>query len=256
MFYVIKNGYVIIVPMSKILEVKNLNVVLGGVKVLDNVSFDVDEGDVIAIIGPNGAGKTVLYKTLLGLLPYAGEIKWQPGLRIGYVPQRFDIETDIPMTVEEFLKLRGGKEITEKRINEALDYVQLPKEILKSGLGEISVGQRQRILVSWAILGIPNVLLFDEPTADIDIRGQESIYHALHRLHAKLGLTILLISHDLNVVYRHAKEVLCLNRRKLCFGSPKEILDPKHIMELYGEERHFYLHHDHETHPEKNHEHQ
>lgn len=229
-------NYAIIDLMSKILEVKNLNVVLGGVKVLDDLSFDVDERDILAIIGPNGAGKTVLFKTLLGLLPYTGEIKWRPDLKIGYVPQRFDIETDIPMTVEEFLKLRGGKEITRGKINESLEYIQLPQAILHSSLGEISVGQRQRILVSWAMLGNPKVLLFDEPTADIDIRGQESIYHALHRLHHKLGLTIILISHDLNVVSRHSKEVLGLNRRKLFFGSTKEVLSAEKLMELYGGE--------------------
>lgn len=237
---------VIMIAMSKILEVKNLNVTLGGVKVLDEVSFEVGEQDVIAIIGPNGAGKTVLFKALLGLLPYEGEIKWRPNLRIGYVPQRFDIETDIPMTVGEFLKLRGGKEVTAKKIAKVLDHVQLRPEILDAGLGEISVGQRQRVLISWAMLGNPQVLLFDEPTADIDIRGQESIYHAIHRLHEKFGLSVLLISHDLNIVYRHAKTVLCLNRQKLCFGPPLKILSPEMIAELYGGERHFYHHHEHE----------
>lgn len=229
--------------MGKILEVKNLDVVLGGVKVLDDLNFEVDQGDVLSIIGPNGAGKTVLFKALLGLLPYSGEIKWRPGLRIGYVPQRFDIETDIPMTVEEFLKLRGDKGITRQKIKEVLEYIQLPKEILKVGLGEISVGQRQRILVSWALLGNPDVLLFDEPTADIDIRGQESIYHAIHRLHDKLGMTVILISHDLNIVYRHSRKVLCLNRRKIYMGTPKEVLKTERIEALYGGERHLYEHH-------------
>jgi len=225
----------------KILEVKNLYIEIDGVTVLENISFDVEKGSVLAIIGPNGAGKTMLLKSLIGLQPYKGEIKWSSGIKIGYVPQRMDIETDVPLTVKEFFQLKGHS-IKSDKIKEALDYVQLPESILKSGFGEISIGQRQRVLVAWAVLGGPDVLLFDEPTADIDIAGQESIYKMLYHLKTNLGLTVILVSHDLNVVFRHASIVLCLNRKGLCFGPPKEVLDAEQLLSLYGGDRAFFQH--------------
>lgn len=228
----------------KILEVKNLNISINGTSILDDVNFDVNRGEVLAIIGPNGAGKTVLLKALIGLIPYTGTIKWAPGIRTGYVPQRMDIETDVPLTVKEFFHLRGAS-ITDEKIKETLEFVQLDPSLLKRGFGEISVGQRQRVLVAWAVLGSPDVLLFDEPTADIDIAGQESIYKMLYHLQKNLGLTVILVSHDLNVVYRHAAIVLCLNKKNLCFGAPKEVLSTEQLQSLYGGENAFFQHKHH-----------
>jgi len=224
-----------------ILEVRKLNIEFGHNRVLDDINFEVERGAVLAIIGPNGAGKTVLLKALIGLLPYKGEVRWAPDARIGYVPQRMDIETDVPLTVREFFGLRGAG-LTPARIREALGFVQLDEQILNAGLGEISIGQRQRVLVAWSVIGSPDVLLFDEPTADIDVTGQESIYKMLYHLQKNLGLTIILVSHDLNVVYRHATSVLCLNRSKLCFGVPREVLSSEQLLNLYGGEKAFFEH--------------
>jgi zinc transport system ATP-binding protein len=225
----------------KILEVRDLNVSIRGVRVLENINLEVEKGEVLAVIGPNGAGKTVLLKALLGLIPYSGAIKWSGGVKLGYVPQRMDIETDVPITVREFFNLRPGSQ-GGKKIKEVLDYVQLDPGILDSGFGEISIGQRQRILVAWAVLGGPDVLLFDEPTADIDIAGQESIYNMLYHLQTELGLSVILVSHDLNVVYRHAHRVLCLNRESLCSGAPRDVLNPEQLLNLYGGEKAFFEH--------------
>lgn len=229
-----------------ILTVKNLNIEINGVKILEDINFEVEKGTCLAIIGPNGAGKTMLLKSLIGLTPCSGEIIWEKGAKTGYVPQRMDIETDLPLTVREFFHLRGiASASDESKIRASLDYVQLAPSILDSGLGEISVGQRQRVLVAWAVLGSPDVLLFDEPTADIDITGQESIYKMLYHLQKNLKLTIILVSHDLNVVYRHAVNVLCLNRSKLCFGAPKDVLDSEKLVNLYGGEKAFFQHQHH-----------
>jgi len=218
-----------------------LSVELGGVRVLENLNFTLERNSILAIIGPNGAGKTVLLKALLGLLPSTGAIRWRDGARKGYVPQRLDIETDIPLTVREFFGLRRENP-TEDRIRVVLDYVQLDPSILKEGFGEVSVGQRQRILVAWAVLGDPDVLLFDEPTADIDVTGQESIYNMITHLKDNLGLTVILVSHDLNVVYSHAAMVLCINRKTLCIGKPREVLTPEQLQRLYGGENAFFKH--------------
>lgn len=225
-----------------ILKVTDLSVVIKEEKILDNLSFTLEKGKVLAVIGPNGAGKTTLFKALLGIVPYVGEIQWRPEIKIGYVPQRMEIETDVPLTVREFLGLRGSANFSEPKAKEAVRAVLLPETILDSGLGEISAGQRQRVLIAWALLGKPEVLLFDEPTASIDIRGQESIYQLLHHLQDKFNLTIILISHDLNVVYKYAEEVLCLNRQMVCLGSPEEVLSPIQMQKLYGGEHTFYHH--------------
>ncbi|HAO92479.1 MAG: hypothetical protein A2X93_00600 [Deltaproteobacteria bacterium GWC2_56_8] len=229
----------------KVLTVKNLNVEFGGTRVIEDLNLEVEQGEVLAIIGPNGAGKTVLIKSLIGIIPHRGEITWAPGVKTGYVPQRMDIETDIPLTVREFFRLRG-RQATDAKIAETLEFVQLAPDILKKGFGEISVGQRQRVLVAWAVLGAPDVLIFDEPTADIDIAGQESIYKMLYNLQKNTGLTVILVSHDLNVVFKHAQTVLCLNRKNLCFGAPREVLSSEQILALYGGEGAFF-HHRHET---------
>lgn len=226
-----------------ILSVKNLEVEINGTKILEDINFEINKGDALAIIGPNGAGKTMLLRALLGLDDYKGEIKWAPEIKIGYVPQRMDIETDIPLTVREFFYLRDA-EINEIKIKEALTFVHFDEEILNSGFGEISVGQRQRVLVAWAIITKPDVLLFDEPTADVDIVGQKSIYAMLHKLQHDLNLTVILVSHDLNVVYKYADKVICLNRKKICEGAPNEILNTERLLEIYGGEKAFY-HHQH-----------
>jgi zinc transport system ATP-binding protein len=231
-----------------ILRVANLHIFFGKEAVIDDLSFEVYKGDVLAVIGPNGAGKTTLFKALLKMMPYTGSIQWAPGIKIGYVPQRMEIETDLPLTVLEFLRLRGVKDFSEEKAKKVVRAVLLPESIMHSGLGEISVGQRQRILIAWALLGEPEMLLFDEPTADIDISGQESIYQLLHHLQDEMHLTIILISHDLNIVYKYAEKVLCLNRKKICFGPPSEVLSPQQMQELYGGHHTFYHHLEHHRH--------
>jgi zinc transport system ATP-binding protein len=225
-----------------ILKVKNLNVKLNDKKIIENLSFELKEGDVLTVLGPNGAGKTVLLKTLLGILPYQGEIIWGKGIKIGYVPQRLPFIKDTPMSVEEFFKL---KETTRKEIKEILDSVGFEENFLDKKIGELSSGQFQRILVAWSLVKNPDVLLFDEPTTGIDIGGEETIYALLAKLKEKRNLTILLVTHDLSVVFKFSDFVICLNKCPICQGAPKEILTPEVLQKLYGEEVKFYEQHKH-----------
>src|SRR3989338_8344584 len=132
-----------------ILKVENLSVKLEGGVILDNLSFEVKEGDVLTVLGPNGAGKTVLLKALMGLLPIKGKIEWQPGIKIGYVPQRLPFIKDTPMNVGEFFGLKG---VSVAEIIKVLNSVGLQEVLLKKNIGELSSGQFQRVLIGWALV--------------------------------------------------------------------------------------------------------
>jgi zinc transport system ATP-binding protein len=240
---------------SVILEVEKLYISFDKNKVISNLSFIVNKGEIVAVVGPNGAGKSVLFKALIGLIPYKGKIDWKSNLKISYVPQKFIVEKEFPLTVKEFMKLKSKNQTT---IMSCLEDVGLKTKkdtgnknikdnntenyLLDQKMGWVSGGQLQRILIAWALLDTPDVLLFDEPTSGIDIGGEETIYNLLKKLNEQKKLTILFISHDLNVVYKYANNVLCINKEKLCYGPPKEVLDPQALAKLYGEEMGFFKH--------------
>jgi zinc transport system ATP-binding protein len=222
-----------------ILKVENLNVKLDDELIICNLSFEVKRGEVLTILGPNGAGKTVLLKTLLGIFPFEGKIDWAKGIKIGYVPQRVPFVRDFPISIEEFFKLKTKD---EKEIREVLKLIGFGEKFLKKNLGELSSGQYQRILVAWALIGNPDVLLFDEPTTGIDISGEETIYQLLERLKKGKNLTIILVTHDLSIVFKFSDYVICLNKCPICQGKPKEVVTPESLSKLYGQEIKFYEH--------------
>src|SRR3989344_1548444 len=234
---------------ENVLEVNDLSVQFGDEEpVLKDISFSVGKGDVLAIIGPNGAGKTVLFRALMGLISYDGDISWSKDVKLGYVPQRLPENIHLPLTVKEFFVLKSKKFLLKdnlllQSVVHELKSVGLEEEILGRKLAHLSRGQFQRVLIAWAILGHPDVLLFDEPTAGIDIAGEDTVYNLLHKLQDERGMTVLIISHDLNIVYRYADKVLCLNKENLCFGEPKRALTSEQIEKLYGESA--FHHHEH-----------
>lgn len=223
-----------------ILTVENLSVTFEEERVICDLSFQVEEGEVLAVIGPNGSGKTTLFRAILGLVEYNGEIHIKyPRKDIGYVPQRLAVDRDLPLSAEEFFYLR---EMDSSEISSVLNLTRFPKKLLKRKIGLLSGGEFQRLLISWALLGNPKLLLFDEPTAWVDITAEETIFQILHTLKKERSLTILLISHDLNVVYKEASRVLCLNKKMICHGSPREALTSKALERLYGGGQMFYQH--------------
>ena len=225
------------------LEVSHLSVHFGESSVLRDLSFSVSQGASLAVIGPNGSGKTVLFKALIGSIPYEGGVHWAEGTRIGYVPQKLDLERDIPITGLDFLRARAS--LAGQRaanISRALDLVGLSSEVNAKPIGTMSGGQFQRLLVAFALVGEPNVLLLDEPTAGVDEPGQERLNELVRRLQQDEGLTVLFISHELSVVYRYATSVLCLGRRQAYIGAPKTILTPELLQEVYGTEAGYHIH--------------
>jgi len=230
-------------PSELVLEVSHLSVRFGNVSVLRDLSFRVGPGASLAIIGPNGAGKTVLFKALIGAIPYDGEVRWAPGSRIGYLPQKLDLERDVPITGLDFLRARAtlaGRSDTD--IARALALVGIARDGAAHPIGTMSGGYFQRLLMAFALVGDPNVLLLDEPTAGVDEPGQERLNELVRRLQQEQGLTVLFISHDLSVVYHYATEVLCLSRGQAWIGPPRTILTPDLLETMYGTPVGYHLH--------------
>jgi zinc transport system ATP-binding protein len=228
-----------------ILKIQNLNVKFGKEEVIRNLSFEVKRGEFLIVLGPNGAGKTTLFKAILGLVPSGGEIVWQEAKipKISYLPERLsqDKFKNLAITVKEFFKF---KESSDEKIFTILKEVGLmPDEVLNKNPGDLSSGQFQRMLIAWSLISEPEILFFDEPVTGIDIGGEETIYSLLEKFWKEKNLTILLVTHDLNIVYKYATNVLCLSKKEVCcFGAPKEILTPKVLEKIYGTGIKFYEH--------------
>lgn len=224
-----------------LLAVENVSVAFDGRNILEHISFTVQPEEVLAVIGPNGSGKTVLLKTLIGLIkPARGRITWSPRARVGYLPQRFQVDRHLPMTVREFLRL---KPTFTRPLEEALHLTRLTRGTLGKHLAHLSGGELQKVLLAWSIMDNPNLLLFDEPTENVDVVGQESIYSILHDLQDSLHVAVVLVSHDLHIVYRYATQVICINKRMVCSGIPHEVLTTERLSELYGDHAFFHHHH-------------
>ncbi len=163
--------------------------------------------------------------------------------KIGYLPQgltQLKVK-DLPLSVEEFF---GLKKVSQEETFKFLKLVGIKEDsFLKKRIGDMSSGQFQRMLVAWVLVSKPEILLFDEPTTGIDIGGEETIYSLLHRVWQEGNLTILLVTHDLNIVYKYSDNVLCLSKKGVaCSGPPKEIVNSKFLEEIYGTEIKFYQH--------------
>jgi zinc transport system ATP-binding protein len=213
-----------------ILSVSDLKVELQNQVILEHVNFKIKQGTTLAIMGPNGAGKSVLFKALLNLIPHSGKIEWQKGVKIGYVPQEISIK-DIPISVKEFLSYQKGADVEAALSSVKLDV----KNIINKSLGVLSGGQLRRVLIAWAIIDDPNVLLFDEPTVGVDVGSEESVFVMLNELKKKKNITMLLITHDIHLVKEYSDELLGLNKCATFFGEAKKISDPALQQSLFGE---------------------
>jgi zinc transport system ATP-binding protein len=232
--------------MGTVLDVSHLSIRFGSTAILRDLSFSVERGRSLAILGPNAAGKTVLFRALIGAIPFDGAVRWAPGTRIGYVPQKLDLERDIPMTGVDFLEARAalapGRVMGGAAIRSTLAQVGVTPEAAAQPIGTLSGGQFQRLLLAFALVGNPNVLLLDEPTAGVDEPGQERLNELVQRLQTGQGLTVLFISHELSVVYRYATDVLCLSRDRVCVGPPRTVLTPELLHEMYGTPIDYHVH--------------
>ena len=234
----------------------DLRLVLGGQTVLHGVNIAIDEGEIVTIVGPNGSGKSSLLRALIGALkPAGGTITRSPGLRIGYVPQKLQIDPSLPLTVERFLNLprRQNRAVVETALHKA----GVP-DLAKQQMSSLSGGQFQRVLLARALLNTPDILILDEATQGLDQPGAAAFYRQIEDVRREMGCAVLMVSHDLHVVMAASDRVLCLNGHVCCEGTPEIVADAPEYRALFGTGtqgalalyRHEHTHsHDHDHHP-------
>jgi len=238
------------------IEIRNLTVRKGGREILSGVDADIRCGEVTALIGPNGAGKTTLLQAILGQVPYDGEIRFcrspehgEGAPRIGYVPQHLDFDRETPLTVLDFFALSaqrrpvflGISAAARRSAVESLERAGVA-HLLGHPLGKLSGGELQRVLFALALRDAPDILLLDEPVSGVDPAGGEQFCAFLSEVHRDSRFSLLLVSHDLSVVTRHADRVICLNRRIVCQGATTEVLTAENLASMYGDDAHLFRH--------------
>lgn len=236
------------------LRLRNVSVTLGGVQILSNVTVQPMAGVLNAIIGPNGAGKTTLLRAIMGLVPFTGTVQLGRStegnpLRIGYVPQRLDFDRGMPVTVLDFMcsglqRLPVWLGHTRQARLAAIEQLD---RVGGSGwedkrLGRLSGGELQRVLLAMALTHQPDILLLDEPVSGVDVAGEEMFCDLLGSLQREGRYTMVLVSHDLSIVTRHAQYVICLNRTMQCHGDTVSTLTAENLRALYGQDVNLYAH--------------
>ncbi|BBM01233.1 hypothetical protein GL2_13070 [Microbulbifer sp. GL-2] len=179
--------------------------------------------------------------------PSSGNIWRDPGLRIGYMPQRLHIDSSMPMSVERFLLL-GQSGMQSRQAQAALDRVGAGN-LLKATLANLSGGEMQRVLLARAASRKPQLLVLDEPTQGVDVGGQSELYQLIATLRDELDCGVLLVSHDLHLVMAATDRVLCLNQHICCHGHPEQVSRDPAYLELFGDKVAPYTH-------QHNHQHQ
>jgi ABC-type Mn2+/Zn2+ transport system ATPase subunit len=226
-----------------------------GVTALEDISLEIADGEFVGVIGPNGSGKTTLCRAVLGLLPPRSghlqifdcacqELRCHHRARIGYLPQKGVLDRNFPITVLEAVMMgrygalglftRPGKQDREIALR-ALEQVGM-QDHRDSALGHLSGGQQQRVLIARALAQQPQVLLLDEPTTGIDITTQHAVLDLIRHLHRDLKLTVLLITHDINMIRSYVDRLVLLKTRLYAAGPPEDVLRPDVLRQVYGKE--------------------
>lgn len=243
-----------------IISLENVSFSFGADPVLDRISLDVSEGDYLGVIGPNGGGKTTLLRLMLGLIqPAGGSVKlfgkpvqsFRDWSKIGYIPQKAThIESRFPYTVEEVVllgrvskvgMLRRFKAADKKSVGDALQQVDM-LPFRKNLVTELSGGQQQKVFIAKGLVSSPAVLILDEPTVGVDVKSQDEFYHLLSRLNKEHRMTVVVVSHDIDVIANEVNSLACVNQTLIYHGEPKEFIKGDYLERLYGQGRKFILH--------------
>lgn len=211
---------------------KNITVRHGARDALQNVSFDIDAGEIVTIVGPNGSGKTTLLRAVVGTAQLSsGTITHAKHLRVGYVPQRLQLDSSLPMTVTRFLSLsRAG---SQAQLTEVMQLLQI-EHVKDRQMHALSGGQFQRVLLARALLSKPNLLILDEATQGLDQQGAAEFYRLIDDIRKKSDCAVLMVSHELHVVMATSDRVLCLNGHICCQGAPEQVANAPEYQKLFG----------------------
>ncbi|PUB18763.1 ATP-binding cassette domain-containing protein [Yoonia sediminilitoris] len=204
----------------------------GGQRVLQGVDMTIEPGEIVTIVGPNGSGKSTLLRVLVGALrPQKGRVDRRANLRIGYVPQKLQIDATLPMTVSRFLNLPARVSAVAEVT--ALQTAGVP-HVADRQMSDLSGGQFQRVMLARAILGRPDLLMLDEATQGLDQPGSAAFYQQIEAVRRDLGCAVLMVSHELHVVMSASDRVICLNGHVCCEGTPEVVSAAPAYRELFG----------------------
>tara|TARA_R110002051_G_scaffold175479_1_gene245448 strand:+ start:196 stop:945 length:750 start_codon:yes stop_codon:yes gene_type:complete len=215
-----------------LISTHNLTLRLNGQTVLEDINIAIEAGEIVTIVGPNGSGKSSLLRVLIGALkPTSGSVKRAPDLRIGYVPQKLQIDATLPLTVRGFLNLprRQSSGVVAAALTQAG-----VSDLAKKQMADLSGGQFQRVLLARALLDKPDILILDEATQGLDQPGSAAFYRQIEDVRSEMGCAVLMVSHDLHVVMAASDRVLCLNGHVCCEGTPEIVADAPEYRALFG----------------------
>lgn len=230
------------------IKIKDFGVKIGIQTIIENVNIHVHCGEITAIIGRNGAGKSTLVKAINGDIPHDGKIEFKDKkngtmgkLKIGYVPQNINISKNTPTSVYDLFAsyiskipvfLMKSKSL-HKRIEKHLALFEA-EELIDKAVCDLSGGELQRVLLSLAVVPVPNLLLLDEPVSGIDKNGMDLFFKNILKLKNKYDMAIILVSHDLEYVAKYADNVILLDKTVVKKGKPAEVFDSKEFKEIFG----------------------
>lgn len=243
-----------------LIQARGVCVHYGGRRVLFDIDFTINRGEIVTLVGPNGSGKTTMLRALLGVVaPSAGSVMRKAGLQVGYVPQHLHIDPGLPLPVRRFLSLPKRRSAADMAA--VLDRVGVP-DVAGQNMSTLSGGQFQRVLLARALLMKPDILMLDEPTAGLDQPGVASFYRLIDDVRRDTGCAVLSVSHDLHVVMSASDRVVCINGHICCEGTPNVVRAAPEYRALFGmgtggalalfqhqhDHDHDHDHHDHHDH--------
>ena len=230
-------------------KINNIGVKIGKDVILKDVSIHIHCGELTVIIGRNGAGKSTLLKAILGEVEHTGDIVFMDikdnitkKIKIGYVPQSINVEKHMPTTVYDLF----ASGITYKPVflkkdrkvyKEILDHLKIfgAENLIDKSIGDLSGGELQRVLIAIATKPTPNLLVLDEPVSGIDRNGIKDFYNIISKLKAEYDMSIILVSHDLDLAKKYADKVILLDKEVIKEGTPDEVFNSLEFKNRFGE---------------------